>query len=134
MHGPAEALDYVAWVRRANSRWIVHQGLAQKAEAYLEHLERTEPERLFRSCRNAYRLVHERQPMEDPKPWFYAGLFSLAHPDETRTFLAGHWLVATAIAPAGTTPPATPSPETVSTATLEIVRRIREAIARLPQP
>lgn len=131
-HDTGISVDYVAWARRANGRWIVHQGLGRNAEAYLEHLERTDPERWVCSCRNAYRLVHERQPMEDPKPWFYAGLFSLANESEAREFLAGHWLVATAITPTRATPSATPAPETISTATQEKIRRIREAIARLP--
>lgn len=126
------SVDYVAWVRRANGRWIVHQGLGRNAEAYLEQLARTDPDRLLHSCRNAYLLVRESQPMEDPKPWFYAGLFSLATESEKQEFLAGHWFVATAITPAGATAPSTPATETVSPATLEKLDRIRAALTRLP--
>lgn len=31
-----------------------------------------------------------RGPLEDPKPWFYAGLFRLATPAEVRRFLSTH--------------------------------------------
>jgi hypothetical protein len=128
------AVDHVAWARRVNGRWIVHHELNRKAEAYLEHLERTTPERLRQSCRNAWLLTRECPPLEDPKPWFYAGLFSLATEAEVRQFLAGHWLVALAVAPAEAASVTTPAPENVSDATLEKVRHIREAIARLPKP
>lgn len=126
------AVDFVAWAERANARWIVHHGLGRNTEAYLKHLERTDPERRRRCCRNAYLLVRECAPLEDPKPWFYAGLFSLATAAEAREFLAGHCLVAAAIAAAGTTTAIAPAPEALGAATREKIGRIREALAQLP--
>lgn len=71
------ALD-LAWVRNANRRWIVHHNLDARSEAYLQHLDKTDPRRLLQSCSNARRMVRERPANDDPKPWFYSGLFSLA--------------------------------------------------------
>jgi len=124
-------VDYVAWARRVNARWIVHQGLDRNATAYLEHLEQTDPDRLRRSCLHAHRLVHERPAQEDPKPWFYAGLFSLADASEKQKFLADHWFVATAINNAEMPDSVASAPETVSAATWEKITRIREALARI---
>lgn len=124
-------MDYVAWARRVNTRWIVHQGLDRNTAAYLEHLEQTDPDRLRRSCLHAHQLVHERPSPEDPKPWFYAGLFSLADASEKQKFLADHWFVATAIANAETPDSTASAPETVSAATREKITRIREALARI---
>src|SRR4051794_20202758 len=69
--------SYVAWAYRVNGRWIVHHGLDQRAKAYMDHLAGVDPRRLERSCQLAHQLARQAAP-EDPKPWFYAGLFSLA--------------------------------------------------------
>ncbi len=118
--------DPVAWARRVNHRWIVHHGLEENAEAYLNHLQAMDAERLLQSCRRAHRMVHECGMTEDPKPWFYAGLFSLATPPEAATFLKGHWFTAACILSA----PAEPGREPVKLdeQTLAKLRRIREAL------
>lgn len=126
--------DYVAWVRRANRRWIVHGGLGQTAEAYLDHLARTDPPRLEHSCRNAYHLVREAGPLADPKPWFYSGLFSLAHPAETREYLADHWLIASVLGDPSQPPPTPQAGRPVSPATTELIQQIRRALLRLTAP
>ncbi len=69
---------------------------------------------------------------EDPKPWFYAGLFSLAAPDEATRFLQGHWFTAACI-PSGAAMPAAASKD-LADETQDKLHRIREALARLPQP
>jgi hypothetical protein len=124
-------MDYVAWVRRANSRWIVHHGLSSHANAYLDHLERNDAERLIESCRHSHLLAQERPPGDDPKPWFYAGLFSLATPAEIREFLAGHWLLRMTVTtlPQGLAQNA--AGHAVSGETLRKIQRIREAVARV---
>jgi hypothetical protein len=127
-------VDHVAWARRINGRWIVHHGLNRDAEAYLKLLERTAPERLRRSCLNARLLTPTARRWKTPSPGFYAGLFSLATEAEVRQFLADHWLVATAVAPAEAASVTAPALENVSDATLENVRHIREALTRLPKP
>lgn len=122
-------VDYVAWTRRANARWIVHHDLGRNAESYLGHLAQADQRRLIPSCRNAYQMVWLRDAMEDPKPWFYSGLFSLTTADEAGKFLANHWLTRIV-----TGPPeeilATPH-ESVGEITLEKIRRIQEAMAKL---
>lgn len=133
-HSHVPPPDCVAWVRRANRRWIVHGGLGQTAEAYLDHLARTDPSRLEHSCRNAYRLVRESGPIADPKPWFYCGLFSLAHPAEARQYLADHWLIASVLADPSQPPP-TPQPgRPVSPATTALIQQIRQSLLRLTGP
>jgi hypothetical protein len=90
-------IDLVAWARRVNGRWIVHSGLNQSLSEYFDHLERADPERLIRSCRLAHRMVRSLEPGEDPKPWFYGGLFSLSTGAEARRFLAGHPFLASVV-------------------------------------
>ncbi|HEY1172910.1 MAG TPA: hypothetical protein VGH19_16195 [Verrucomicrobiae bacterium] len=125
-------IDHVAWVRRGNSRWIVHHGLGKNAQAYMEHLEREDPERLARSCRNAYLMVHRCDPMEDPKPWFYAGLFSLVKPEEAKIYLANHWLVTMCVGLVETPEKSLIQLDAVCELTVEKIRRIREAVDLLP--
>ena len=88
--------SYVAWANRINGRWIVHHGLDQRARAYMDHLAKIDPRRLERSCQLAHQLAREAAP-EDPKPWFYAGLFSLATVEEAEEFLANHWFTLSSI-------------------------------------
>jgi hypothetical protein len=85
------AADAIGWAQRVNGRWIAHHGLSEHARAYLDHLTQSDPDRLARSCRRARQLVRQCEPGEDPKPWFYAALFSLANESEVRRFLAAHW-------------------------------------------
>jgi len=81
--------DDIDWVRHVNGRWIVRESLRGDAEAWLDHLTATDPARLHEVSRRARRLT-SANPGEDPKPWFYAGLFSLATREEASQFLKGH--------------------------------------------
>ena len=63
---------------------------------------------------------------EDPKPWFYAGLFSLATPEEAERFAGTHWLTSSAIAEEQDPRLTAESPELI-----EKLGRIREALARV---
>jgi len=94
---PRPPQDPVEWVRRVNRRWIVRQGLADAAEEWLDHLQGKSDPRLRQVCGNARRLVQEGDRLEDPKPWFYAGLFSLATASEARRFLGEHHFTAAAL-------------------------------------
>ncbi len=125
------AMDYVTWVRRANSRWIAHHGLSSNAAAYLDHLERHDPERLSRSCHHAYRLAQERTAGDDPKPWFYAGVFSLATPMEIRRYLSKHWLLRMVLAGSPADLAQNPAGQEVSRATLRKIMTVRAAVARV---
>lgn len=123
--------DIVAWVRKVNRRWIVHHELQDSAEAYLLHLALADPDRVIRSCERAQRLVRICGPANDPKPWFYAGLFSLATPGEAARFLKDHWFTAACIpaldGPRGSN---ADSPD-VADLTRERLKHIRDAVARL---
>src|SRR5262245_18378355 len=89
--------DAVAWVRATNARWLVHHGLREDAADYLDHLAAVDPVRLKPSCGIARRMVQRCGSASDPKPWFYAGLFSVATAEEGRRFLAGHKFTGMAI-------------------------------------
>lgn len=123
------SVDYVTWVRSANATWIVHHDLGRSAKLYLDHLAKADPARLRASCRNAYAMVWKRDEMEDPKPWFYCGLFSLATKEELHEFLANHWL--TRIVTSTTEGVQIPLAESVGEVTLEKIRRLREALGDL---
>ena len=127
-----DMIDYISWVRRGNSRWIVHHGLGKNADAYLNHLAEKDEQRLARSCRNAYLMVQQSDPMEDPKPWFYTGLFSLVKPDEAKVYLADHWLLSMSVGVLTNPEPDTGLLDSVGDNTIEKIRRIREAVDRLP--
>jgi hypothetical protein len=111
-----------------NSSWIVHSDLDRHAEEYLAHLESSDPPRLERSCENARALVGLRDPFGDPKAWFYAGLFSLATPDELDRFAETHWMTRAAVS--SIDPPESAG---FSPSALEKLRRIRDALSRLPK-
>jgi hypothetical protein len=127
-------MDYLAWARRVNGRWIVHHGLGADAEAYLARLEHADPERLARSVQLAYQLVQVRDPSTDPKPWFYSGLFSLATSSERRKFLARHWLVQSVLSSTPTDSLQGPHGHGVSEPTRRMIAGIRGAIERTRNP
>ncbi|MHC1769750.1 MAG: hypothetical protein AB9869_36630 [Verrucomicrobiia bacterium] len=122
--------DYVAWAKRVNGRWIVHQGLDERAKGYMDHLEETDPKRLERSCRLAYQLVRQAGP-EDPKPWFYAGLFSLATVEEATKFFASHWFTLSAIPSLADRVRPTAPADSIGQAAHDKLGRIRQALADL---
>jgi hypothetical protein len=113
-----------AWVRKVNSRWLVHSGLQHRANAYLDHLASTDRERLISSLRIVRELFRTLGPLEDPKPRFYAGVFSLATNEEARRYLHDH-LFTFSLIPAGAhlEHPSADVPEVCSQ-----VRRLREDI------
>jgi len=128
-----EPAESVIWARRVNSRWIVRQGLGENAEMYLKHLEAIDPDRLIRSCELARQLVRKSEPGEDPKPWFYAGLFGLARRDEAERFLQGHWFTPSCI-PSLVDSANQPQPsDQIAERTQDKISRIREALEQLQQ-
>jgi len=123
--------ETVAWARKVNSGWIVHHGLGENAEAYLAHLASTDPTRLSTACERAARLVDAGEPTEDPKPRFYAGLFSVATLEEAAQYLAGHWFTAECVPSlAGRSNCSTP-PEGIGSETAAKIARIRKAVSEL---
>ncbi len=128
---PTDRLDHVAWARRVNARWIVRGGLNDSATAYMNHLERIHPERLVRSCRRAHRLVYSMEPLEDPKPWFYGGLFSLATTAEARRFLAEHPFILATIPSLAFDPDLPDVLVSAAPETARKIQRLKNALARL---
>ena len=80
----------IGWARRVNRSWFVRGGLDRTAEAWMDHLAATDEARLEQCCETARKMCGIRGKSEDPKPWFYAGLFSRATEDEARRFLREH--------------------------------------------
>jgi hypothetical protein len=126
--------DDAAWVRRVNGRWIVHHGLKDSSDAYLTRLESVDPDRFARSCERARLLVRKCPPGEDPKPWFYAGLFSLVTPSEASQFLADHWFTAQCIPGLAKGLGADIRPEGIGLETEAKAQRIRDALGALDAP
>ncbi len=100
-HGcPEEDARLEAWVRKVNATWLVHAGLRECAAAYMDHLAEADAPRLMDSCRVVREMLRTLGAAEDPKPRFYAGLFSLATQDEALRFLSDHHFTLSLI-PAG---------------------------------
>jgi hypothetical protein len=93
---------HVDWARRINGRWIVRRDLRDHAEAYLKHLEASDPARLLQSCQLAHEMLKMRAWLQDPKPWFYTGLFGLATPLEVAEYASEHSLLAAVLSPSQT--------------------------------
>lgn len=122
---------YVAWARRVNSRWIVHDDLARHATAFLDHLEQRDAPRLERACQRARELTRSGDVAEDPKPRFYGGLFSLATPEEKARFLRAHPFLQAVLAPERDAMPA--ELQTAGTGTQEKIRALREVMSQPPE-
>jgi len=80
----------VDWVRRINRSWIVHNNLNDQADAWITYLADLGDGRLNSSCEIARSMCDLRDSLDDPKPWFYAGLFHLATAAEAKRFLDTH--------------------------------------------
>lgn len=83
-------LPPIEWAERVNRSWFVHGELKEHAKSWIEYLRKLEDGRLLKCCKAAKTMSRIRTPLEDPKPWFYAGLFSQATADEARWFLSQH--------------------------------------------
>jgi hypothetical protein len=120
--------DAFAWVRAVNARWLVHHRLREDAANYLDHLAAVDPARLKRSCGIARSMVQRCGPGSDPKPWFYAGLFSLATVEEGRRFLAGHESTRMAVPKLAEALGSGFTPDRVGESTWALIERIRAAL------
>jgi len=77
--------------KRINRTWIVRGGLADNAKRYLTMLEEQKPGMLARVCARAVKAAHEASAnIRDPKPDFYAALFSEASQEERAEYLKDH--------------------------------------------
>ncbi len=123
--------EAITWVRRVNDRWIVREGLRQSASAYLDHLASIDPARLLESCRRSKALTQSYGSDEDPKPWFYASLFSLATPAEAARFLKEHDFTRAVITGLSFPVRKQASLNNTSESTASKIHRIREVIKGL---
>jgi hypothetical protein len=119
--------DDIDWVRHVNGRWIVRESLRQDAAAWIDHLFATDPARLREVSRRA-RLLTNSQSGEDPKPWFYAGLFSLATREEASRFLKGHDFTIACIPRLADARLGSLKVDEVRADTAEKIRRVRAAL------
>lgn len=126
-----QTLDEIAWARRVNGQWIVREGFRQTAADYLDLLEADDPDRLSRSCLRARQMLDLRERTEDPKPWFYAGLFSLTKPEEAERFLRGRDFTLACLPHLEGLDLGSMNLETVSLETLALIARIRTALGTL---
>lgn len=94
---PPPSMSPIDWAKRVNRSWIVRSDLNEHAEAWLDHLAALDDGRLLESCRAARDMGALRDRGEDPKPWFYSGLFHLASIPEAHQFLETHRVTKAAI-------------------------------------
>lgn len=82
----------IARVRKINQTWITRGEIAAHTERYLDHLAAHRPEILEAVCDRALAAAREASHVHktDPKPAFYASLFSAATPEEQELFLKDH--------------------------------------------
>ena len=122
------------WVKRVNHSWLVRGGLKENADDWLEYLSKLDDGRLRQSCEAARAMCGMRDPLEDPKPWFYAGLFSLATAEEARRFLSVHRITKAAVPAMADDEDVTLWLDRVGSETRELVQKLRDGLARLPRP
>lgn len=80
----------VEWARRVNHSWLVRCDLNVHTEAWLDHLATLDDGRLVKSCEIARKLCAVRNHDDDPKLWFYSGIYQLATAAEAERFLETH--------------------------------------------
>lgn len=84
--------DPVAKARRINRTWLTLGTLAENTARYLDHLAEIRPQDLAKVCRLAIEgAMTASDEGRDPKPPFYANLFSTATKSERDLFLKDHF-------------------------------------------
>ena len=121
------------WAKRVNSSWIVKGDLHNHADTWLDHLASLDDGRLERSCEIARAMCGIRNRLDDPKPWFYTGLFSLATADEARRFLNNHRITKAAIPGMAEDEDVKLWMDRIGPETHDLLIRLRESIAKVSQ-
>jgi hypothetical protein len=84
--------EAIRMARRVNRAWITRGNLAGNTENYLDHLCKTRPGELEQVCERALREARAAsRNQKDPKPAFYASIFSGATKAERNDFLREHF-------------------------------------------
>jgi len=118
----------VEWAGRINRRWIVHQGLGQRADDWMAHLAKTDAKRLRKSCNAARAMIRRWAEVGDPKPWFYSGLFSTATEEEAKYYLGGHRLTTATVPSMEEDADVKNWVESLCTETRDLLHRLRAAL------
>ncbi len=126
-------LPTVEWVKRVNRSWLVRGGLRENADAWLEYLTKLDDGRHLPSCEAARAMCGLRDPLQDPKPWFYAGRLSLATAEEARRFLSVHRVTKAIVPTMVDDDEVVLWLDRVGSETRELVQKLREGLARLPR-
>jgi len=83
--------DPIVQARRINRTWIVRGHLAENTARYLDDLETRDPALLRTVCERAVTAAHQAsKEQRDPKPDFYAWIFSRATEEERERYLRDH--------------------------------------------
>jgi hypothetical protein len=83
--------DLIAQARRINRTWIVRGQLAEHTAGYLDDLEKSAPDILRTVCELAVAAAKRAsKEQRDPKPDFYASIFSRATEEDRERYLRDH--------------------------------------------
>lgn len=123
-------LPPVEWANRVNSSWIVRGGLNGRAREWLDYLASLDDGRLLQSCQAARAMCGRREPLEDPKPWFYTGLFSLATTGEAARFLQPYRITLAALPSMAADENVVLWLDRVGDETRDLILRLRENLRR----
>jgi hypothetical protein len=121
----------VEWARRVNRSWLVRSNLNEHTEAWLDHLASLDDGRLEKSCGLARAMCEYRQHEDDPKPWFYAGIFHFATAAEARRFIDTHRVTKATVPAMAHDPEVRLWCDRIGPETRELLARLREGLARL---
>ncbi len=124
-------LDPTEWAKLVNRTWIVHNNLNNSAQDWMDYLADLADGRLIPSCEIAREMCRLRDPLDDPKPWFYAGLFHLATAEEARKFLPNHRVTRATIPTMADDEAVLLWQDRISSETRVLLDRLRAAIARI---
>lgn len=119
------------WARRVNRSWIVRSNLNDHADAWIEYLQDLNDGRLEKCCRIARAMCEQRNFYDDPKPWFYAGLFSLATQEEAKRYLDTHRITKASVLSMREDEGVNLWIDRVGPDTVELLDRLRLALAKV---
>ena len=131
--GHREIRSPVDWARRVNRSWLVRSNLNDHTEAWLDYLTELDDGRLLRSCQIARELCNLRQVHDDPKPWFYSGIFQLATAAEAKYFLETHRVTKSLVPAMANDPDVVLWLDRVGPETRELLLRLQRDLARVEE-
>lgn len=126
-----EVTSPVEWAKRVNRSWLVRSNLNEHAEEWISYLEKLDDGRLQTACQTARMLCELRHFDDDPKPWFYAGLFHSATQQEAQRFLSTHRVTKATVPSMKEDPEVHLWWERVGPETHALLERLHEALANL---